>query len=268
MLELLAALLLRLFPWHIVKSAAIAIQRAWQTWRTSRELPNAAPFFHIPPGDVANHLVGRTSTSKPITIKVAGRKGKPLGGVNVTFITDNGKFENGQQKIDVLTGIERIGAARVTLDCLDASPGIANIVAVIQHRNGSIVWRSQVLVRGRVAIPGLTLSLSPGEVRPGEPLVASVTAVDDNAYPVPDGTRIFFVTETENSTLSVATVNGAAETFISTTNEVGIHVVCAYTVAPDINDELRVHNQTAATYVVDWADRNGGPSGTPNVVRS
>ena len=162
------------------------------------------------------------------------------------------------------------GTAEATLDCdgplnvfgpggtgnvspVAGTPGTAHIQAIVNRPGQDIVLTATVNVVGPTSANGLTLTLSATSVQCGNPITATVKAVDANGVAVSDGTPIYFTTDTssgvagglEGAQGAIPTVGGAASANIATDpSKPGTHTVIAYV----LNGAGGVAIQQTATY--------------------
>ena len=231
--------------------------------------------------------VGSEVSASTVRVTVEDQDGDRIDGAEVTFTTDNCTFRNtdpvGENPISPAGGGQTVttysdtdttfdtnyvadnplalaaGTAEVVLNCAtNATPGVANITAVVQRPGSDIVLETEVNVVGQVASNGLTLNLTPEDVECGETILASVTAVDSEGNPVSDGTTIYFTTDTssgvqggvEGAQGSAQTVDGEASVLIATDpSNGGVHTVIAYT----MNAAGTPNAQVSETYTCEGA---------------
>src|SRR5690606_36946662 len=163
------------------------------------------------------------------------------GGTTVTVLTDTDSTLDENFLTD--NPLEHAaGTAEVSLDCAtNSTPGTAHVTAIVQRPGADLVLKQDVQVIGPTAVSGLTLEISPTELKCGDTILAKVTAVDETGAPVSDGTPIFFTTDTSSGVVGgvegaqgqAQTLDGEASALIATDpSKPGIHTVIAYTMGP------------------------------------
>jgi hypothetical protein len=233
------------------------------------------------PTTVETKPVGTSKAESTIKVTVEDQFGDRIDGVEVTFSTDNCRFDgddettpagggttvttitdtdtstgpgNDQDFLDDNPLEHSAGTAEAVLDCggSGSSPGVAHVTAIVQREGSDIVLKVDVTVIGPTAVSGLTLTLDPDELECGEVIKATAKAVDSLGAPVSDGTLIFFTTDTSSGIVGgsegaqggVATKAGEASVLIATDpGNPGIHTVIAYALeGNDIFDTIVIED--------------------------
>ena len=194
------------------------------------------------------------------------------GGKTVDIVSDTDAAGPDQNFLTNNPLQTQAGTAEATLDCdgplnvygpggtghvsgAAGTPGTAHISAIVNRPGADIVLSATVNVVGPTSANGLTLTLSATSVQCGNPITATVKAVDANGVAVSDGTQIFFTTDTSSGVVgglpaggaqgAVTTVGGAASANIATDpSKPGTHTVIAYV----MNGAGGVAIQQTATY--------------------
>ncbi len=229
--------------------------------------------------------------SSIITVTVEDQFGDRLDGAEVTFSTDNCKFDSasdispagGGTTVTTWTDTagtsdsnylannpleHAAGTAEATLNCTKGTPGTATITAIVQRPGSDIVLSQDVTVVGPTALTGLTLTLNPNDLECGNTILAVANAVDSLGQPVSDNTLVYFTTDTssgisgglEGAQGGIQTKSGEAQVLIATDpGNPGTHTVIAY--ALDASDNIVA--QTSKTYTCDAAVAPAAPTVVP-----
>ena len=159
--------------------------------------------------------------SSIITVTVEDQFGSRLDGAEVTYSTNNCKFDSasdispagGGTTVTTWTDTggtsdsnylannpleHNAGTAEATLNCTKGTPGTATVTAIVQRPGSDIVLSQDVTVVGPTALTGLTLTLNPNDLECGNTILAVANAVDSLGQPVSDNTLIYFTTDTSS----------------------------------------------------------------------
>ena len=194
------------------------------------------------------------------------------GGTTVDIVSDTDAAGPDQNFLANNPLQTQAGTAEATLDCdgplnvygvggtgnvspVAGTPGTAHISAIVNRPGADVVLSATVNVVGPTSANGLTLTLSTTSLQCGNPVTATVKAVDANGVAVSDGTQVFFTTDTSSGVVGglpaggaqggVPTVGGAASVNIATDpGNPGTHTVIAYV----LNGAGGVAIQQTATY--------------------
>ncbi len=229
--------------------------------------------------------------SSIITVTVEDQFGSRLDGAEVTYSTNNCKFDSasdispagGGTTVTTWTDTDstsdtnyltnnplehNAGTAEATLNCTKGTPGTATVTAIVQRPGSDIVLSQDVTVVGPTALTGLTLTLNPNDLECGNTILAVANAVDSLGQPVSDNTLIYFTTDTSSGVVGgyegaqggIQTKSGEAQVLIATDpGNPGTHTVIAY--ALDASDNIVA--QTSKTYTCDAAVAPAAPTVVP-----
>ncbi len=173
------------------------------------------------------------ASSSRITATLTGSNQSPVpSGTPVTFTTDKGKFQNGQQTITEVTLYSTGSTSEVSVSLIsDTSPGVAHVVC---SSNG--ITQQVNVSMGYLPTATITLSADPLMIPADGKSSSLITAtlLDSSGAPVPVGTEAIFTTNhgtfsnrQQTITLSTTSSNGIIKVSLIAGTENSIaEVVC------------------------------------------